>query len=704
MSREDKLKELNRLKKLQEKKRLTTALAKKQATPKGRESTEFGKAVDTQFKNAFGSLVGGLQQLMAKDIQMLEDKFGTGKARGPIESVERQLAREGEERAKSSRESYARSPTGAFLGDIIGGGVFTAPLAAVPGLGQMGMAKKIADLMKSTSGFAALGRIGLATGRGAAEGAAAAGAQYMPEGQSRAQEALGGALWGGLPAAGIAGGAEAINRFRPSSVAGRDISERQKQEIAKNMIAAQGTKTSLGQVLGSPRLNNYFENFLAKLPASGALQLEDLAAEQTREMANRLFSGATKNAKPGEEATKYLKGALQGVTKDAQKMKRENYAGIDKMSTEQGIEVGREHARKTAKNDISEIDESEELADLVPSKIKRLLNKTATRTKKGPLKTIETQVPSKVLDASGKPVMKKEMISEHERVPYTGTLKSTNIYKGVLGDEARKYYNADDTYLGKTMEELNKAFKLDIEDAINTQGTPELMSEWRRAEKFYEETIVPLQDPDIKKFGSPKSNADADTIVKSFVKKDRPALMQKITEQLAKTKNPEEAMDTFRYEIFKDAQGKNGLNPTLLASEFEKYNDAQKRMIFSGKEELIPEMENLSRLTQMNKQGLYGMFNPKTGYQGTMKHGLAGAPYAWGHGPYNWITRAHANEKIREGMVNKILNPKNIAQNEYLEALRSNFTRGLAATSTEKEPGPYKMKITGKDVEEAQKK
>lgn len=652
MNRDEKLQELSRLRKLKEKRQLTSALANKKATEskEGRPTMNFGSALDTGFGTAFGSLAGGIQQVLGGDKE--------------------RLAKEAETRNQNFEEAKGKSWIGAQIGNLLGGAVSTAPLAAIPGLGQAGLVAKLAK--------SGLGRTGLAAGRGAAEGAGAAALQYIPEGSSRLGEAAGGALWGGLPTAGLAGGAEAYNALRPSTVLGKGLNERQKGEIAKNLAAARGTETQLGEVLQNPNLSKFYENFLTTLPFSGAMNKQVKAAEQVKDRAESAYKNMTGNgAYTKENAGEVVQKAVQDVDSEVRMIKEENYKYVNKLADELGLKVDRNNLQATTSSILEELNKRPDLKRKMDSGFISDLENFSQKTKKG---------------------VKQYYTPEAQ----ARDLKGENILKGIFREEAGEKFFAGKRFAGGGYSRMNKALKKDINSAIENSNSPELRNAYKSAEEYYAKEIGPLDNPLLHK--AAQGRMDTDTLINSFIKKGRPKLTRKLVDQIDKSENAFENMQALRAGIFDNVTEKEMIHPAKLSTAFNQFGEQQQLDIFSGQENLVPEMENIARLSKMNEGGLNAMFNPKTGQKGIYKYGWNAVPYLWGAGPLRSVTNRMTNEAKREKFVGKVLKQENVADNKYLKMIRENLTRSLAATNTEKESKPYRVKVTGEDVKKSQQK
>jgi hypothetical protein len=471
------------------------------------------------------------------------------------------------------------------------------------------------------------------------------GALMNPE--SRGQSA---AIEGALGGAGGALGS-ALSKLAPSNLFKTNISP---EKLAENLDVARGTNTGLGDVIESPFLKRQYENTLPKILGSNVENtMHDTASQITNrgnELLNQMLVG---NSPIG------VKQAIQDALKDAyhqaQSLKNSYYDSVSQMADEAGIKIGRENFSKTASNILDEINKSSELSRKIPNNF-------------------------------------IEDLKFYSNPENANSLSLTNIFRGILGEEASKAYQDNDTFLAHRFEKLKKGLTRDIEDSIPKNENNPIRQEYDQAQNFYRENIAPFEDPAIAKFT--REGGDPDLILSSFVKKgnlDRGNLLSKLIQKL-----PESQQGLVPYGFFSQAIKNGKVNPLTMRSLYEDLGPTQKQALFS-QPELAKSMADYSKLVGMNTEALTQMVNPKTGQRNLdvipallASHGLGayggykaeGIPGAIAGGILGLggaamlskaITKRLTSESAREKFVQKML------QNKGSTGKNGDLTAALAA-------------------------
>jgi len=630
------------------------ALRAEESKPQEREATGIGKALDVGFGTGFGNTVAGIRQMYAN--AMGDD------------ALKAKLAEQAQARNQKYENVSSSNPLSALLGSLAGG-VASTP---IPGLGQAGLAAKIAS-------NPAVARILGNTLRGATEGGIAAGAQYVPEGSSRLQNltqgaALGGGLGGALSSVGAG-----YNALRPSNLFAGNIPT---EQIARNLEATKGTQTALGDVLGSPWLKELKENVVAKMPLSGIrqvdMQVKNMLENKGKDLFNEITGAEFLTGRPGN----IIKQGVQEGKSIVRKEKNRKYKIVNNLADELGIRLQTDNFSKTATKKLTEMTRSSRLQREFPQEI-------------------------------------KDKIKEYSNPNVKETLQDSDIFRSKLKENARKSFREGDDYLGGVYDDLYKSLTDDIEETITKSGNKNLKDLRKEAHSFYKENYAPFKEAEIQKYLNPKS--DPDTLVNYFVpigKNDKGTLLGKLTNVIGKSPNSEELMNALRYGVFqKSAETPGQINPNTFTRIADKLGDFQKAQLFKGKEQELPKLQKYSDLVDLNKEQLKGIFNPGTGQRalsmipigltaggytlgqslGGFLMGVLGAATGAGLVGGQLARKFLTNEKTREKIADKILNPGAERNKALLEevgkGLEKMFPKAVASQSTETEIKPFRVNV-----------
>lgn len=572
----------------------------------GAGDTDTLKDFYTGIKTSLGSMSGGLQQLIPSKLN-------------PFNSSPEQLEQEHLKRNQEYAQAKQRSPWAATIGNV-----GTSMAIPVPGMSKL---RGITEGAEHLGKFLA-GKLGV----GAVEGAAVGSTQYTPEGESKLSQALISAGLGSTITGALGGAGRAWNSARPSTwLRGNQT----KEQLASRMEAARGTETNLGQILQNPRLAGFYENYLSKLPLSGATSASQRTADNIRnqygEQLNRMTGGIGK-----DEANRILQDKLEEIPTELRNLSRSNYEKVNSLSENVGGNVGRENTEALVQDVMGRLQRSPELRSLFPKDLQKDL---------------------------------KQYSSKHKG----DTLEATNILKGDWGSRAYDYKHG--SYPRGIAQGINRSLKKDIQDYIEKSTSPELKQAYTTAEEFYKNNIAPLKGSEISKFIEGRSSPDK--IVKTFVKAEEPVLLAKLTELLNKEKGSERGMQALRSGVFSGAIEDGVVNPNKFNTILGKLNTQQKKDL--GLEGFNKNLDKLGRLTEMNQAGLYAMFNPKTGHQLGDYLGAKSLLSGGGLGPGQMAKNFLTNEKTREKLIEKMLHPE-LQDEEMLIQLGKLLEKNLGRT------------------------
>ena len=192
------------------------------------------------------------------------------------------------------------------------------------------------------------------------------------------------------------------------------------------------------------------------------------------------------------------------------------------------------------------------------------------------------------------------------------SLKSANIFRGKLGEEANKSHIAGDKFEAGIYGKLKESLTSDIGQSIVDSGNADLKSSYDKAQQFYKDKIAPFEDKDIVKFT--RKGGDPDTILQAFIKPsrftDRSHLINKLVEKL-----PDGQKTLPIYGWLSNAVDESGrLNPSKFRTMWNKLGDEQKNILVPD-EKMRNRLSDYSSLVSKNQKALYRMHNPPTGQQ-----------------------------------------------------------------------------------------
>jgi hypothetical protein len=329
---------------------------------------------------------------------------------------------------------------------------------------------------------------------------------------------------------------------------------------------------------------------------------------------------------PEGDKTEILQTALDKASREATQEKNADYNKVNKIADESGMVVGRSNLQTKAQQILEDIDQSPELKRELP--------------------------PDLLSD-----------LQQYARNSEGNSLKLSNIFKGKLNDKTNDYYVNGKTYEAGIHRDLKNALGQDIEGAIKDSNNPELKTAYDEAQKNYGLKFKPFEDPDIVKFT--RKGGDPDILLSHFLKggiNDRGTLLSKLTSKL-----PEDLKELPLHMYLSKAIDETGrLNPLKFRTLYKNLGEKQREALVSDPV-MRRQIDKYVRTVGLNTDSFTTMFNPKTGqrhldsaigslegilaYTNPIKAGLA-------IGGGNVATRLLTSEKLREALVNKMLNQK----------------------------------------------
>lgn len=628
-----------------------SAPSQEQSAPEGNFWKESLEDAMIGGKNTVGSLAGGLTQIL-RDYSsigpLLNSAFASQGIR-PENFEQRALQRNAE-----TAQARERSPWATFGGEMVGGAA-----VPIPGFAQ---GKTAANVWQS---------LGRSAGSNAAQGSIASGLNYVPEGESRTENAGWGLIASALlgPAfTGLGHSKDLINKIRPSALFDNGISE---EALRANLRAAEGTETGLGNIVESPFLQAMQDDILAKLPLSGTQKTQARTGQQVRRKGNELYEDliageSLAGGTPGEAVQQELKDAYGSV----RATKKGKYDKVNEKADE-----------------LSTVETGENAAEVAAAK---LAEGTAT---------------SKLANEFD-PAVKADL--EEYAKTEAQTLKQADLFRGRLGAKAKKYGIAGDDYVAGIYTAMKRGTEKDIEAAIDKSGSDELKGLRDEAHKYYKENFAPFKKKIFNKYIN-NDEANPDNLIKSFFrlgKDDNAYLAQRFTENLAHSPNFQGGMASVRKGLYQDALGKNGLvNPNKLAARFQGTGDNLMRQALKGlsnPEEIAQRMGDYQNLVRMNQKSIAPMYSPVNGYKATSVIPLAttvggatagfgmggplgalgGALLGSGLGVGQFANKALTSEAGRKNFVEKMIRNRTSEQNfndEFSRALSSMLSKSAGA-------------------------
>jgi hypothetical protein len=434
-------------------------------------------------------------------------------------------------------------------------------------------------------------------------------------------------------------------------------------ELKQNLALTQGTQTGLGNVMGSPYLKKFQENILPNIPFSGASNTMQTNAQNVINQGENLVNNIVAN-KPPEDLGQNLQDALIKAANKAQLQKRENYKNVENLASQSGLQVGRDNLSGVAKDYLDNINENPELSRLMPQNVKNDLQfyaKNITPTES------------------------------------SSTLKNSNILRGKLGDEANNNFTNGNLYEYNIYRDLKNGLDQDIQNSINNSDNPEIKSAYNNAQNFYQTQIAPFELPQIVKYT--RQGGDPDTILNTFLKTGRKSDRANLLNSLM-SKLPESDKNLVPYAYYSNAYDKDGnFNPNTFQSLHNALGNRQKNVLVPD-EDVRNQLNNYSKLVQLNQKPLYLMANPPTGQQNVQPliSGSLGAAAMAGHipgvlsaiGSAKLANKLLTSENLRNALVNQMLKnqlAKEVTKSALSSTIARNLPRAVIPLSVQQQQG-----------------
>jgi hypothetical protein len=436
----------------------------------------------------------------------------------------------------------------------------------------------------------------------------------------------------------LMGAGATYNRARPRHALRGNIPA---EELEANARAAEGTNTSLGQIVGSPTLQHGFENFSTKWPGGGGDAALAEQAQHVQQRAEGLLNNSGANVGPGESNAQ-LKTALENAYETQRQRKNELYEPVNELSAQENFRLELPTFRQRANEHLNQIEDSPLLAYDVD--FRRSYNKVAGLTE----------------GAEGSP-----------------SILDSNIVASKLHEEGTRLKNnksasADDRGLGRLYLDLARRMRNDVRTELHQRGSPELNQAFDTATNNYRENFSQFLDEDIYRLAQPEVEAESiiNDIIKPGKQKDKFSRIEKIQNAL-----PPEQRNIIGNAWLRNALDKEGtLNPKQFAQLIEKLGPRQFEALFPNphyRQQLL----DYGRLRGMNEKALSRMANPNTGAQlavpgmlATQGGAIAGAvgrgnfleALGWALGPQvgsRAINHLMTDPVIRNAVVQGLLEP-----------------------------------------------
>jgi len=483
-------------------------------------------------------------------------------------------------------------PGYAFAGDVLGGSALLAPTFAIPGGPVAGMigkgASKVAPKLATNQAARTYAPI---AGRGGFEGTLAGGMNYVPEGESRAENAFLGALIGTTFAPAIASGinygsGKVSNLFKSPPMSQRSINE-----ILENERVARGTETSLGRVINSPFISRFEENILPNIPFSGMSGAQTRVGDQIRGKAGQI----------GEEL--YSPNVPENMTLE-QAAHRKLYEGAERAKSQDSM-LYQTASKIAKKNDV----------------YSSLNNEMAIAQK-----YLGQRYEDPFLDAALNGPVGKVLESLSEQNP--GRMRTFDEAHKVRSNylkQARDINPFENPRGAKIMSELARAAEDEMGEAAELSGIPALMDAYEAAKDSFKLNTVPLREnrnlakatatlPPVTgqkvRLDEAVSEAIPGMFIKTGRKNDAVGVMKQLTHYL-----DSEGLDLYRNVHFKNAFTPQGdIDPKELLTAWKTLGPKQRAELFKNKPNLMESLSDFERLQYINPKAFQQMLNPPTGY------------------------------------------------------------------------------------------
>jgi len=333
---------------------------------------------------------------------------------------------------------------------------------------------------------------------------------------------------------------------------------------------------------------------LKHIPFFGTGSKFEHQQEQVLSAAKNFISKFQKGEDYGEDIHASLNRGLTSAKNDAKVL----YDDVQNQITKEGVTDNVEPTNFKNK--------SSELLNEYPDIFNRLPDESLQKTISSLQSGVESKEPeSTIVSIRGSrikltPEQAKRMGIETKS--QTGlTFKEARFLRDKLGDYINRAKNSAGVVGNKEFHQLNElksALDNDIEVFGKTIGNEKVIEAFKKANQFYTENVVPFKDKLINKATS--RDVDTDTILKSFVKEDRPKLAKKLYDRL-----DEHGKLAIRYGILKEAfdrsfdEWNGNFQSGKFSNSLHKLADANE-IVFSAEEK--NQVDGLSKLMKAAEQ------------------------------------------------------------------------------------------------------
>lgn len=291
-----------------------------------------------------------------------------------------------------------------------------------------------------------------------------------------------------------------------------DIAERSDatpEQLQHALESSSGNPILAGNALNDPNVLKMELNTLPTMTGFSKTAINKLKtiSGSLMNQANDIYNSLTLNIGKSDLSDK-LKNAVIQNTKKLQATKRSLYKKVNALAKRDKTSVKLDNFGKTAK------------------KLKKNFSRVARETgveKSGEgiksLNRIIAKVYPKINESPNGLILPQDLIDEMKAANKGKTgetsLNTANFAKSALNNKAYKYKVSGDADLSSIYQQLADALEKDINNAINESESPELKEAYEKAQKFYKENIVPLQDKNIA--GILNTKVDPDNITSTFI-------------------------------------------------------------------------------------------------------------------------------------------------------------------------------------------
>lgn len=537
------------------------------------------------------------------------------------------------------QKARAVNPNAVSQGQYLGDLAITGPAFAATGGGS------------ATGGL--LSRIGSEALKAGLTAGALGGLEYVHPGQKRGHNAIenalmGGAIGAGLPLAGrtakgLYTGIKEIPNI-PEHFAAQFGKNIPIEQLEKNVAAAEGTNTSLGNIIESPYLRKLHENRIPNVPFGPGDEGLQKIAKQVEQRGQSILSKLGEGLPAGKDPNKALRVALEDAYMAQETKKKALYAPVNEQAKKEGFKVYLDTFYDKARAIANGLNNSILKND---PQLRHLFNKVIGIGKSEKqfknangginqsLKQVQEQINKAQLERD--PITgayTKPRIKVQQALRPSASLFESDVLASSLSREAKRYKRSPDptqNALGEQIEQLAQALRHDTNHSLEQTGSKELKNLRNSAKSNYAENFSGWLDE--RKFLHPdvSSQTLAHEIVGGSGKLDKFERLEKIQGLL-----PKHERNLIPYAFLEGARDLQGnLNASMLRNRINSLGRRQFEAMFPD-EGLRKQFMDFTNLAKKNEHALTLMHNPRTGYQALKDlSGILGTStgYAFGGAP-----------------------------------------------------------------------